>query len=72
MPQGKFKCRPIYFARGIMKCLCGRTLEFELDKDLKMKIQMHSKVCCNGAEDPGFAKQPGKDVTPKEAQHMIT
>ena len=55
-----------------MKCACGQTFEFESDRDLKIKIQMHNKICFHGPEGPDFARQPRKAVTPKEAQCMIT
>ena len=57
MPHSKFKHGPTFLARGVMKCPCGQTFKFKSNRDLKMKIRMHIKVCCHGSEDLDFRNQ---------------
>ena len=52
MPHSKFRIRTVPLKSGFMKCLCGYVYdEYETERDMKMKLRMHMKVCTNPPED---------------------
>ena len=66
MPHSNFKWRATEFSSGVGKCSCGQTLDFALERDMKMKLQMHHKFCSNPPK--GFDKigVPKKACTMRE------
>ena len=47
MPHSNFKERSYQFNSGIGKCPCGQTFEYTFERDMAMKLRMHSKFCSN-------------------------
>ena len=69
MPHSMFKERPHLLNSGVVKCLCGQTFVFKLDRDWDMKFWMHCKVCprpVKGSEEERLSKTA---VVMKERQH---
>ena len=68
MPHSNFKERSHAFNTGVGKCSCGQILEFASERDMAMKLRMHSRFC---SKPPvGFDKisVPKKACTMREQQ----
>ena len=68
MPHSNFKNKAYEFNSGIGKCPCGQTFEYTSERDMKMKLRMHLRFCCNlpkGFEKIGI---PKKAMTLREQQ----
>ena len=50
MPDSKFIVRVIPISSGLMKCTCGQMIKYETEREEKMKLRMHLKVCANPPE----------------------
>ena len=73
MPHSKFK--GTFFKDGngsILKCSCGHTFTTESERDRKMKMRLHDKVCTIKAERSEFraAELPKEKVNFKEYENM--
>ena len=68
MPHSNFKERSQEFNTGVGKRPCGQTLEYTSERDMKMKLRMHCRFCCNPPK--GFDKIgiPKKAMTLREQQ----
>ena len=47
MPHSNFKDKAYAFNTRVGKCSCGKTFEYASERDMKMKLRMHLKFCCN-------------------------
>ena len=47
MPHSNFKERSQEFNSGTRKCPCGQTFEYTSERDMKMKLRMHRRLCSN-------------------------
>ena len=47
MPHSNFKERSQEFNTGVGKSPCGQTFEYKSERDMKMKLQMHRRLCSN-------------------------
>ena len=72
MPQSNFKERSHTFNLGVGKCCCGQTFDFESERDVKMKLQMHHKFCSNPPKGNNKIGMPKKATTLREYQHYET
>ena len=45
MPHSNFKDKPYVLSSGIGKCSCGQTFDCTLERDRKLKFQLHLKFC---------------------------
>ena len=45
MPHSNFKWRATKFNTGVEKCSCGQTFKCALEREIKMKLRMHSRFC---------------------------
>ena len=70
MPHSTFKCRPTWMDTGVVKCPCGQTFNYELDRERDMKLQMHKKFCDKWLGTK-FTSRPRKAMMTKERQHTI-
>ena len=68
MPHSNFKKRSQEFNTGVGKCRCGQTFEYTSERDMKMKLRMHTRFCSNPPK--GFDKIgiPKKAMTLREQQ----
>ena len=71
MPHFKFKYIPIGLTSGKTRCSCGQTFDYESDRDFKMKVQMHKKLCDKWTSKGKVIRQPWKAAMLKEAQPEI-
>ena len=54
MPHSNFKDKAYEFNSEIGKCPCSQTFEYTSERDMKMKLQMHCRLCSNPPK--GFDK----------------
>ena len=47
MPHSNFKDKAYAFNTGAGKCSCGKTFEYSSERDMKVKLRMHLRFCCN-------------------------
>ena len=66
MPHSNFKERSHQFNSGIGKCPCGQTFEYTSERDMKMKLRMHSKFCSKSPKSFNMIEIPKKATTLKE------
>ena len=68
IPHRNFKERSRSFNRGVGKCSCSQTLEYASERDMAMKLRMHSRFCSK--PPAGFDKisVPKKACTMREQQ----
>ena len=66
MPHSNFKERSHQFNLGIGKCPCGQTFEYTSERDMEMKLQMHSKFCSKPPKGFNMIGIPKKATTLKE------
>ena len=69
MSHSNFKERSHTFNTGVGKCSCGQTFEYTSEKDMKMKIRLHSKFCSNPPKGSDKIRVPIKAMTLKEHQN---
>ena len=72
MPHSTFKQIPTVLDAGVMKCQCGRTFNYELERERKTKIRLHKKFCDKLPSNPSFAPPQRKAMTAKELQRLWT
>ena len=69
MPHSNFKDKAYEFNSGIGKCLCGQTLEYTSERDMKMKLRMHLRFCSNPPKGSNkIGGVPKKSCTLREQQ----
>ena len=66
MPHSNFKERSHQFNLGIGKCPCGQTFECTSERDMKMKLRMHSKFCSKPPKSFNMTGIPKTAATLKE------
>ena len=69
MPHSNFEKRYHSLNSGIGKCSCGQTFNFTSEKDVNMKLQMHSKFCSDQPEASKSVRIPKKAMMLREKQH---
>ena len=47
MPHSSFKRNVTDNGAGVGKSPCGQTIDYAIERDMKMKLQMHFKFCSN-------------------------
>ena len=47
MPHSSFKRKATEFEAGVGKCPCGQTFEYTSERDMKMKLRIHRRLCSN-------------------------
>ena len=47
MPHSNFKESSHVFNTGVGKCSCGKTFEYASERDMKIKLRMHCRICSN-------------------------
>ena len=72
MPHSKFKVIYPFIDAGTGKCPCGRTFDYESERDRKTKVRLHKKFCDKWPSDASFTKTPRKAMTAKEFQRFCT
>ena len=68
MPHSNFKGRSHTFSSGVGKCSCGQSFDFASERDMKMKLRMHLKFCCNPPVGFDKIRVPKKACTMREQQ----
>ena len=68
MPHSRFKERYHNACSGVTKCSCGKTLNYESEKDQKLKVWLHIKVCPNPSKESTKIRNHKKFVMFKEKQ----
>ena len=68
MPHSNFKERSRTFNIGVGKCSCGQMLEFTSERDLAMKVRMHSRSCSKPAVGFNKISVPKKACIMREQQ----
>ena len=66
MPHINFKERYHQFNSGIGKCSCGQTFEYTSERDMKMKLRMHSKFSSKPSKSFNMIGIPKKATMLKE------
>ena len=66
MPHSNFKERSHQFNSGIGEFPCGQTFEYTSERDMKMKLQMHSKFCSEPPKSFNMIGIPKKATMLKE------
>ena len=66
MPHSNFKCRSHPLSTGVERCSCGQTFDLASEREWKIKLQMHRKVCSNPSKDFEKVRAPLKVMTLKE------
>ena len=66
MPLSNFKERSHKFNSGIGKCPCGQTFTYRSERDMKMKLQMHSTFCSKPPKSFNMTRIPKKATMLKE------
>ena len=66
MPHINFKEKSHQFNSGMGKCSCGQTFKHTSERDMKMKLQMHSKFCSKPSKSFNMIGIPKKATMLKE------
>ena len=69
MPHSNFKERFFALYSGVGKCPCSQTFDFASEREQRMKIRMHCKVCPNPPEASVRIKGHKKAMTRREFQN---
>ena len=72
MPHSKSRMRTVPLKSGFMKCPCGYVYKHETERDMKMKLRMHLKICPNPPESCEKCKAPRKPMTMEEQNRFRT
>ena len=68
MPQYNFKDKAYAFNTGVGKCSCDKTFEYASERDMKMKLRMHLRLCSNPPVAFDKIRVPKKATTLREQQ----
>ena len=68
MPHSNFKDKAYAFNTRVGKRSCGKTFEYVSERDMKMKLRMHSKFCSNLPLAFNKLRIPKKACTMREQQ----
>ena len=68
MPHSNFKDKAYAFNKGVGKCSCGKTFEYNSERDMKMKLRMHLRFCSNPPVAFDKIGIPKKAMTLREQQ----
>ena len=68
MPHSNFKDKAYEFNSRTGKCPCGQTFEYTSERDMKMKLRMHLKLCSNPPVAFDKIGIPKKATTLREQQ----
>ena len=68
MPHSKFRMRTVPLKSGFIKCPCGYVYEYGTERDMKMKLRMHLKICTNSLESCEKFEAPRKPMMMEEQQ----
>ena len=68
MPHSNFKDKAHEFNLGIGKFPCGQTFEYTSERDMKMKLGMHHRICSNPPVAFDKIAIPKKAMTLREQQ----
>ena len=66
MRHSNFKCRSHPLSAGVEGCSCGQTFYFTSEREWKIKLGVHRKVCSNPSKDFEKVRAPLKAITLKE------
>ena len=68
MPHSNFKERSQEFNTGVGKCPCGQTFEYTPERDMKIKLRMHSRFSSSPPKGFDKIRIPEKATTLREQQ----
>ena len=63
MPHSKNRNPNIPLGSGVNRCTCGQTFKSRTERDFKMKLRMHLKVCPDPPEGISNFEVPRKCTT---------
>ena len=56
------------FGAGVGRCPCGQTFEYTSERDMKMKLRIHTRFCSNPQAAIDKIRVPKKACTLREQQ----
>ena len=68
MLHSSFRRKATGFEAGVGKCPCGQTFEYTSERDMKMKLRIHRRLCSNPPVALDKTRVPKRAYTLREQQ----